>query len=248
MTTIAIYTILSVLAVSLISFAGAVALAMTSRLSKSVIFFFVSFAAGALLGDVFVHLLPELVEEGKFTANTSLVIFGSIIGFFILEKFIHIHHHHGDVTETEHNHHPVAYLNLIGDGFHNLIDGLIIGAAYIVDIQLGIATTIAVLLHEIPQEIGDFSVLIYAGFSKVKALFFNFLSALMALVGAIIALTVRDIENFATTIVAVGIGSFIYIAVADLIPEIHKSKSQTSLQFFAMALGIAIMFALLWLE
>lgn len=247
MTTIALYTILSVLAVSLVSFIGVLSLSLYSRLGKAAVFFFVSFAAGALLGDVFIHLLPELVEGGTFTFRTSLIIFASIVGFFILEKFIHIHHSHGE-TEEPHHHHPVAYLNIIGDGFHNLLDGLIIGAAYLVDIQLGLATTIAVLLHEIPQEIGDFSVLIHAGFSRTRALFYNFLSALMAVVGAIIALTVSHVEDFASVIIAIGIGSFIYIAVADLIPEIHKSKHKPWLQFVAMSLGVAIMFALLLLE
>jgi zinc and cadmium transporter len=247
MTTIAIYTILSVLAVSLVSFVGVLSLSLYSRMGKATLFFFVSFAAGALLGDVFIHLLPELAEEGALTFSTSMIILGSIIGFFILEKFIHIHHSHGD-TEGAHHHHPVAYLNIIGDGFHNLLDGIIIAAAYLVDIQLGVATTIAVLLHEIPQEVGDFSVLIHAGFSRTRALFYNFLSALMAVVGAIIALTVSHVEDFAPIVIAIGIGSFIYIAVADLIPEIHKSKHNPWLQFAAMTLGIAIMFALLFLE
>lgn len=245
MTSITIYAILSVLAVSLISFIGVLSLSLYSRLGKSVVFFLVSFAAGALLGDVFIHLLPELIQESSFTLNTSLTIFASIIGFFILEKFIHIHHSHGETEEP--HHHPVAYLNIIGDGFHNLLDGLIIGAAYLVDVQLGLATTIAVLLHEIPQEIGDFSVLIHAGFTRTRALFYNFLSALMAIVGAVIALTIGNIESFVSTIVAIGIGSFIYIAVADLIPEIHKSKHKPWLQFVAMGLGVLIMFSLLYL-
>ncbi len=158
-----------------------------------------------------------------------------------------MHHHHGETDETEH-HHPVAYLNLVGDGLHNLIDGMIIGGAYLIDIKLGLATTVAVMLHEIPQEIGDFSILIFGGFSKAKALFYNFLSALTAILGAIIALVVGNVESFATILVAIGVGSFIYIAAADLIPEIHRSRQKAWPQFLAMILGIAIMSALLLLE
>src|SRR3989338_4399279 len=163
---IAVYTIVSVLAISLISFLGAVVLAVHSKFGSTALHFLVSFAAGALLGDVFVHLLPELAEGGTFDFKISLIILASIIGFFVLEKFLHLHHHHEETEESEHHHHPVAYLNLIGDGLHNLIDGMIIGGAYLIDIQLGLATTVAVMLHESPQEIGDFSILIYGGFSK----------------------------------------------------------------------------------
>ncbi len=247
MNTVAIYSILSVIAVSLISFIGALTLVFNSRFGKSGVNFMVSFAAGALLGDVFIHLLPELAEEGKFTFSFSLIILGSILGFFILEKFIHLHHHHHETDEHEQEYHPVAWLNIIGDGLHNLIDGLIIGGAYLVDIKLGLATTVAVMLHEIPQEIGDFSILLYAGFSKAKALFYNFASALTALVGVVFALLVGNVEGFAGILVAIGTGSFIYIAVADLIPEIHKSKNNFFPQLLAMMLGIGIMLALLLL-
>src|SRR3989344_1556427 len=225
MDTIAVYTITSVIAISMISFLGAVALAVHSSFGKSALHFMVSFAAGALLGDVFIHLLPELAEEGVFDFKISLIILASIIGFFVLEKFLHLHHHHGETQESEHPHHPVAYLNLIGDGLHNLIDGMIIAGAYLIDIKLGLATTVAVILHEIPQEVGDFGVLIYGGLGRNRALFYNFLSALMAIFGVIIALTFGNTENFADILVAIGIGSFLYISVADLIPEIHKSKT-----------------------
>jgi zinc and cadmium transporter len=242
-----LFAILSVIAVSLISFVGAASLSLHSRF-KSALHLLVSFAAGALLGDVFIHLLPELAEADRLTPTISLVILASIVGFFITEKFIHLHHHHNETDEDEHRHHPVAYLNLIGDGLHNLIDGLIIGGAYLIDIQLGLATTVAVMLHEIPQEIGDFSILIYAGMSRGKALFYNFLSALTAIVGVIIALIVGNVDSFAAILVAVGIGSFIYIAVADLIPEIHKSRHKIWPQVLAMAFGIGIMLLLLTIE
>jgi zinc and cadmium transporter len=248
MNTAYVYAILSVVVVSMISLVGVFTLSHQSRLSHKSIRFMVSFAVGALLGDVFIHLIPELAEKGNLNLNTSLIILASIVGFFITESFIQLHRHHTEPDEVEHAHHPVAYLNLIGDGLHNLIDGLIIGAAYLIDIQAGIATTIAVILHEIPQEIGDYGILLYAGFSKSKALFYNFMSAIVAMIGVVLALLVGEIENFATILVAIGIGSFIYISLADLVPEIHKSKAAAFSQFLTIMLGIAVMSVLLVLE
>lgn len=248
MTSTSIYAIFSVLAVSLISFVGLFALSVNWKDVKKTVRFLVSFAVGALLGDVFIHLLPKLVEEGQFDFKISMIILISIFIFFIMESFIHWHHHHHETDEAEHKQHPVVFLNLLGDGLHNMIDGLIIGGAYLIDVQIGVATTIAVILHEIPQEIGDFGVLIYGGLTKGRALFYNFLSALAALLGVIIALVLGEAENFSAILVAIGIGSFIYISLADLIPEIHKSRGKAFLQLLAMLSGVAIMFALLPLE
>ncbi len=241
-----LYAILSVIGVSLISLVGLFTLSIKTEMGQKTLKFFVSFSVGALLGDVFIHLLPELASENNLELKTSIVILGSILFFFLTEGLIHWHRHHSESDEEEHHYHPVVYLNLIGDGLHNFIDGLIIGAAYMIDVQVGLATTLAVILHEIPQEIGDFGVLLYGGFSKAKALFFNFLSALTALIGVIIALSIGEVEKFAPIIVSIGIGSFIYIALADLVPEIHKSRgSKIIFQALALFLGIAVMFALL---
>src|SRR3990167_646961 len=237
--------ILSVIIVSLISLIGLFAISLNSRLGKTFLNFLVSFAAGALLGDVFIHLLPQLAENNNFNLNISLIILASVVGFFVTEKFIHWHHHHNESEENKMTYHPVAILNLIGDGLHNLIDGLIIGGAYLIDLRVGLATTVAVILHEIPQEIGDFGVLIYAGFSRKRALFYNFLSGLTAMVGVIIALTLKNTENIATILVAIGIGSFLYISVADLIPEIHKTRDKIWVAFIAILSGIGVMAALL---
>ena len=242
-----LYAILSVILVSLISFVGVFTVSAHSRWGGKFLHFMVSFAIGALLGDAFIHLLPGLVETGQFNLKISLIILGSIVGFFIIERFLHWHHHN-EAGEEMHKHHPVVLLNLVGDGLHNIIDGLIIGAAYLIDIKVGAATTIAVILHEIPQEMSDFAILIYGGLSRGRALFYNFLSAITALIGVAIALTMGNIENFSAILVAIGIGSFIYIAVADLIPEIHKTKTGIISQFCSLILGIGIMYALLWLE
>src|SRR3989344_312055 len=248
MNTASIYALLSVFVVSLVSFVGILTLSLHSRFGKSMMHFIVSFAAGALLGDVFIHLLPEVAAEGKFTAQLSWVILATIVIFFLTEKLIHWHHHHDETEESKQTHHPVALLNLVGDGLHNMIDGLIIGGAYLVDWKPGLATTVAVVLHEIPQEIGDFGVLIYAGLSRRRALFYNFLSGLTAMVGVIIALTLKNTENIATILVAIGIGSFLYISVADLIPEIHKTRDKIWVAFIAILSGIGVMAALLLLE
>ena len=182
-----IYAILSVIIVSLISLVGVFTIWATNSFGRRILTFLVSFSAGALLGDVFIHLLPELIEEGKFEQSTSFYILATIVAFFIIEKYLHWHHHGDEDREAQHPHaHPLVVTNLVGDALHNLIDGLIIAGAYMLDIQLGMATTLAVLLHEIPQEIGDFGVLVYGGLSKCKALLYNLFYALVAVVGTII--------------------------------------------------------------
>jgi zinc and cadmium transporter len=248
MTTIWLYAIGSVLLISVISLIGLFTIWFTTSMGRKILVMLVGLSAGALLGDVFIHLLPELVENCGFNLNTSLYILGAIMVFFILENYLHWHHHHGSGEAGEHATHPFVYNNLIGDGVHNLIDGLIIGGAYLIDINLGIATTIAVAFHEIPQEIGDFGVLVYGGFSKAKALFFNFISALTALVGVVIALTFGTSEKTLSFLAALAIGSFLYIASADLIPQIHKEKHKSIAHVASFALGIALMFGLLLLE
>jgi len=173
-----------------------------------------------------------------------LVILGILV-FFILEKLIHWRHCH--IPTSKGHPHPLAFMNIIGDGAHNFIDGLVIGGAYLVSVPVGIAATIAVILHEIPQEIGDFGVLVYAGFSKLKALFFNFLSALTAVLGVIVSLTIGTrIGNYTLFLLPFAAGGFIYIAGSDLIPELHKESllSKSLMQFFFLVLGIIAMLLL----
>src|SRR3989344_1724305 len=186
----------------------------------------VAFAAGGLLGAAFFNLLPESVEAGGPTFVMTLV---GIVVFFVLDSLLWVYHCHGGhrLHGEIHGHgscpiKPVGYLNLMGDALHNLTDGIVVGSAFLVSIPLGTATTIAVAFHEIPQEIGDFGVLISGGFSKNKALLFNFLSATTAILGTLIALiTAGMIENFIVLLIPFAAGLFIYIAAADLVPEIH---------------------------
>lgn len=245
-----IYAIASVLAVSLISFAGVFTLSMREAVLRKNIFLMVSLAVGALLGDAFIHLIPESFETIANPTAVSLAIIGGAIAFFITEKFLHWHHH----AMGEHDHetvHPTGKLVLISDGVHNFIDGLIIGASFLVSTELGIATTLAVILHEIPQEIGDFGVLIHSGFSKVRALWFNFLSALTAVLGVVVALVSQNIgSTLSVWLVPIAAGGFIYIAMSDLVPELHKTKhpGQSILQLVAIGIGILAMVALLAFE
>ena len=244
-----IYALISVLIVSLISFVGVLTFSIKADKLKKILLYMVSFSAGALFGDAFIHLLPKIIEEVGFGLEISIyTMFG--IGFsFIVEKFIHWRHCHLPITK-EHIH-PFAVMNMVGDGVHNFIDGLIIGASYLVNMQVGIATTLAVILHELPQEIGDFGVLLHGGFSKFKALFFNFITALTAVVGAIFALLISSYtENITIFLIPFAAGTFIYIAGSDLIPELHKEVKveKSLLQFIAIVLGVMVMLALLLLE
>lgn len=244
-----LYSLLSVFAVSLFSLIGIFAISMKTETLKKFLIYMIAFSAGALFGDAFIHLLPEITEEIGFGLNVSLYILSGIAFSFIIEKVIHWRHCHHPTT-TDHPH-PFALMNLFGDAVHNFIDGLIIAAAYLVDIKVGVATTLAVILHEIPQEIGDFGVLLHGGYSKGKALFMNFLTALAAVLGAIIALILSFyIDGLTAFLIPFAAGSFIYIAGADLIPEIHKETKayKSFLQFLFFLLGIGAMMLLILAE
>ncbi|MFA6514685.1 MAG: ZIP family metal transporter [Candidatus Paceibacterota bacterium] len=244
-----LYAFGSVILVSLVSLVGVFSLSLKEEILKKYINFFISLAIGALLGDAFLHIIPEAFE-GKLGVNlSSILIIVGILLFFIIEKFIHWHHHGEDKNED--HIHPVGKLVLFTDGFHNLIDGAIIGASFLVSIPVGIATTIAVILHEIPQEIGDFAVLIHSGYSKKRALWFNFLSALASIFGLLIVFLFGNIiENTALFFIPIAAGGFIYIAIADLIPELHKTKNvkHSIIQIFIILIGVLSMLALLLLE
>ena len=249
-----LYTIASVVIVSLVSLVGVITLLWNDKRLHKLLLILVSVSAGTLLGDSFLHLLPETVEAQGFTPLLSLLLLAGILVFFILEKGIHAHHY--DVPSSQPvlhkpQKHHLGSLILLGDGLHNFMDGLAIAAAYLVNVPVGVATTIAVVLHEIPQEIADFGVLLYAGFSKKKALFYNFLSALTAVAGAIVGLILGSkVESSALYILPFTAGGFLYIACSSLIPELHKECGwkESIWQVMAFVAGIAIMVLLLLLE
>lgn len=249
MLTIYLYTIASVVAVSLISFVGVFTLAVKEEILRKYIFVFISVAVGALLGDALIHLIPEALENSLNATLTSVLIIAGILLFFILEKILHWHHHGEDKEDIYI--HPVGRLVLFSDGIHNFLDGIIIGASFLVSVPVGIATTLAVILHEIPQEIGDFSVLIYSGYSKKRALWLNFLSAIASVLGAFAVLGIGQLaEISASWLLPIAAGGFIYIAVADLIPELQKTKrvGYSVLQIAAVMAGVLAMIALTFLE
>ena len=250
------YAMVSVLVVSAISLIGIFFLTFDRDRLRKLLFYLISFAVGGLFGDAFIHLIPEAYRELGINPKTSLLIVFGILLFFILEKFIRWRHCHIPVSST--HLHPVVMMNLVGDGVHNLIDGVLIGASYMVDPTIGITTTIAVVLHEIPQEIGDFGVLLYGGLSVKKAVIYNLLSASCAFLGAIIALSVGVFSlDYLYYVLPVTAGGFIYIAGSDLIPELndetanaHEScqPSKAIGQLMAISLGIGVMILLTLLE
>jgi len=237
---ILILIIISTLFVSLLSLVGIFTLFLREKILDKILILLVSLSAGVLIGSAFLHLIPESLNKSP-ADNVFLFTLIGFIFFFLIEKILHWRHCHEGHCPV----HMFAYLNLLGDSIHNLIDGLIIAASFIVSIPLGIITTLAVALHEIPQEIGDFGVLIYGGFKKGKALFFNFITAATAILGGILGYYLSSsIENLVTFLLPIAAGGFIYIAGSDLIPEIKKELDlkKSLLNFLFFIIGILIMF------
>lgn len=240
-----IYTLVSVTIVSLLSLLGLAAFPFGEEKIKKFLIWAVAFAGGTLLGDAFLHLIPEAYKAGQ-GIGIAFSILAGMLAFFVLEKFIHWHHCH-EIGCEEHNT-AFSYVIMIGDGAHNFIDGMIIAASYMVSIPIGIATTLAVIFHEIPHEIGDFASMLYGGFSKIKALWYNFLAGIVAIFGALLVLIIgTNFTDLTYYLIPFAAGGFIYVASADIIPELHKSTKVTHsfLQLLFIMAGIAIMYGLL---
>jgi len=235
-----IVVLASVTLVSLVAFVGILFIGLKEAFLKRIVMALVGFASGSLIGGAFIHLLPESLEEAGQVAFHYVV--AGIVFFFVMEKFLYWRHCH----EGECPVHIFVYLNLIGDGIHNFIDGMIIAASYILSYDLGVATTLAVIFHEIPQEIGDFGILVYGGFSRSKALAYNFVSALTAVVGALITYHLAYIQGIEHFLVPFAAGGFIYIAATDLMPELHKRNQakESIAQLLSVLAGIGLMSAL----
>ncbi len=245
-----LFALTSVIIVSSISLIGALTLWVNTKKLGKILLYLVSFSAGSLLGDAFIHLIPEAIEEGGLGLSVSICIIFGILASFSVERFLQWRHCHIP-TSSEHVH-SFVYMNFFGDAIHNLIDGLIIGGSYLVSIPIGVATTLAVIFHEIPQELGDFGVLIYGGFTRRKALWYNFLTALTAVVGVLVAIALGSIlAGFTPLLIPFAAGNFIYIAGSDLIPEIRKDEPEpkkAALQAVSIVFGVIIMLALILLE
>lgn len=242
------YSLSSVLIVSLISFIGLLTISMKEDKLKRILLYMVSFSVGGLLGDAFIHILPEAIELNT-GMTLSVFILSGILLSFVVEKFIHWRHCH--IPTSRMHPHPFALMNLVGDAVHNFIDGLIIGASYLTSFQIGFATTMAVILHEIPQEIGDFGVLMHGGFARKRALLMNFFTALTAVLGTVVSLALFSfIDGLTAFLLPFTIGSFIYIASSDLIPELHKETDprKSLIELLMIVAGISVMTLILFLE
>jgi len=209
----------------------------------------VSFAIGALLGAVFLEILPHAIGTAGSLQSVFATVLGGILGFFVLEKLVLWRHCHVEDCEA-HDHHAdpndhgrSGLMIIIGDAFHNFVDGILIAAAFLQSTQLGIVTAAAIIAHEIPQEIGDFVILLHSGYSKTAALTLNLLSSLAMLVGALLAyFTLQAAQGWISTVLALAAASMIYVAVADLIPGLHRRPElrATAQQVVLIALGVGL--------
>ena len=230
------------LGMSALALVGAVTVFLPAPTLARVLLPMVGLAAGSLLGGAFFHMLPESVDALGNGLGIYLALVAGFLVFFVLEQFLHWHHCH----DAEHvecvDHRPLGYLILLADGLHNLIGGLAVGGAFMVDIRVGIITWLVAAAHEIPQELGDFGVLVHSGWQRRSALAWNFASALTFLVGALLAYGLADHIDIAY-LLPFAAGNFIYIAAADLLPEITsetrtRDKLETSAAF---ATGLSIL-------
>ncbi|MBM3249638.1 MAG: ZIP family metal transporter [Candidatus Omnitrophica bacterium] len=234
-----VWIISSTLLVCIISLIGIFTLAVKEELLKKLLSGLIGLSGGALIGGAFLHLLPEALEESPAEPVFYSLVFGILL-FFFMERYFYWRHCHDSVCDI----HAYSYLNLFGDAFHNFVDGVAIAVSFVASVEVGIVTTLAIILHEIPQELGDFGVLVYGGFSKKKALTYNFISALFAIVGATAGFFLTDLAKGSSVfILPLTAGGFIYIGASDLIPEIHKQANQTrsSRALIAFLLGILFM-------
>jgi len=229
----------SVTVVSLISFIGAIFIGLKESLLRRVVMVLVGFASGTLLGGAFFDLLPEAVNMINPPITIFYFVILGIVVFFCIEKFLYWRHCHEEECKV----HTFAYISLVGDSVHNFIDGMIIAATFVLGFELGFITTLAVISHEIPQEIGDFGVLIYGGLGKRKALTYNFISALTAILGAIVTYYVVYLRSNYTLLVPFAAGGFIYIAATDLMPELHKKShaGESIIQLLSILFGLGLM-------
>ncbi len=239
-----IYALTSVTVVSLIALIGIVFIHLRVKKLQRIVSILVSFAVGALLGNAIFHLLPEAYETIENTSHVAILFLLGVLVLFVLEKFLHWQHDHSLEAKPPQIK-TFGYISLFADGFHNFTYGILIGAAWLVSPEIGLATTIAIILHEVPQEISDYAILIHAGFSKKKALFVNFMAAISAIMGTLLILIIgTSIEDFSYYILPFAAGGFVYLACSDLIPELHKKNTTKSSlgQFGGIILGIILMY------
>jgi len=259
------YSMVSVLAVSALSLVGLFTLSFRADTIRRIAFALVALAIGALLGNAFLYMIPEAFVSISNASVPAMLILAGILFMLLFERLLWWHHDHHerdtlsihdaegrDVAAEEHARiEPIGRIVLFSDAIHNFMDGIAIAAAYTVSFEVGVATTLAITLHEIPQEIGDFGILLHAGYTRAKALLMNFFSALTAVLGVLVVILLgAAAERFVIYIVPFAAGSLIYIAVADLVPELHRRRNERRflVEFAMIVLGIALMYSFLFFE
>lgn len=251
MVTITLYALASVIGVSLLSLLGIVFFLFEESFVKKSLLYFVSFSTGGLLGDVFIHILPDMARKpGTFGASLLVVLLG-IIFSFVMEKIIHWRHCHMLPDDDHDHHHAVGAMSALGESVHNFIDGIVIAASFLASIPIGISTTLAVVFHEIPHEIGNFAVLLHSGFGRRKAILFNMFSASTAILGTVLVLaTSRSLTSLTTYLLPFAAGNLLYIAGSDLIPELHKETrwKESVGQLIGLLCGMGVMYLVLLME
>lgn len=251
MASVQITILFATIIVSLFSLVGILALSLRDETLHKIMFFMIAFSAGTILGAALFDLLPEAVERLEGSMVFIYVAVG-FVAFFFLERFIYWYHGHGHAGEfserrAEEYTKGFAYLNVLGDGIHNFIDGMIIAVSFNVEFSVGLATTIAVIFHELPQEIGDYGILIYAGFDKVRALLLNFVAALSIVVGGLFAIFFLEmVETLSGTLIAFSAGAFLYLSASELIPEMKTEENfwKSLAQFLTFLMGLAVIWYL----
>lgn len=239
-----LYTFGSVLAASMFAALGAVFLVLKRDNLSRVLVYLVSLSTGAIFGGTFIHLIPRYASDIGYTHFTGLVVMAGIAGSHLLEKVIHWHCHH-----TGHDVEPFSYMILVGDGIHNFIDGLLIASSYLVSVSAGVAATVAIMLHKVPKEVGDFGTLVHGGFTEKKALAFNVGVGVFMFLGAGIAVLVSGFGGAEKFLVPLVIGNFVYIAGTDLFPEVKEHEgSNKMLVFLVFLLGVGMMYSIVLLK
>jgi len=246
------YSLIATFIVSLISFVGILLFFRKVSEKSNFITSLIAFAAGALLGDAFLHLIGESIKDNGYSVEIMIFVFAGILLMLVIEAYFHCSHDSEDEYKHEHVKKSVlANLNTFGDGIHNFLDGIAIAASFLVSPVAGVASTIAIIMHEIPQEFADVGILLYSGWSKKKVLIVNFLTALTAVAGAIFALILSNyVEGAQKFLIPLAAGQFIYIALADLLPEIHEKSGVKKyiIEIGMFCIGFIMMYALLFLE
>lgn len=252
--TVTVHILAATSIVSLSSLSGVYALSLSERALHRTLFIIIGFSAGSILGAVFFDLLPEAVELVEGELSFIYVAMG-FVAFFFLERFIYWYHGDGHKEDVEQlpalpgraNTREFVYLNLVGDAVHNFVDGLVIAASFLVHPTVGVATSVAVIFHELPQEMGDYGILIYGGFSRGRALILNFAVALTVVVGGATAIFLTEsMEALSGLLIALAAGGFTYLGASELIPELHRERGlgRSAVQFIAFLLGLTLIWSL----